>query len=126
MHFLRTRLPFLTAFFLVTIMASFACAQNLQAVKKRMLDRKPTIEALKNKGAVGEGNDGYLHVRKAVGNAQAIVNQENADRKTVYEAIARQQGVSAQVVGQRRALKIAEIEPPGHWLQKPDGSWYKK
>ena len=39
---------------------------------------------------------------------KAVVNSENTDRKLVYEAIAKKQGTTADLVGQRRALQIAE------------------
>ena len=123
---LRTQLTTLFSFTLIILLLSSAYAQNLQNVKSQMLNRKPTIDNLKSQGLIGEGNDGYLHVRKANDNAQNVVNSENADRRTVYTAIAKSQGAPVDKVGKRRAMQIAEISDPGHWIQKTDGSWYKK
>lgn len=123
---LRTQLTALFSFTLIILLASSAWTQNLNEVKARMLNRKPAIEAFKNQGVIGEGNDGYLHMRQTKTNAQKVVNSENADRRAVYEAIAKSQGASAAAVGRRRAIQIAQIAPPGQWLQKANGTWYKK
>ena len=123
---LRTQITALFSFTLILLLVSTACAQNLQSVKSRMLDRKPAIDTLKGQGLIGEGSDGYLHMRQANAGAQNVLNAENADRRTVYAAIAKSQGANVATVASRRALQLAEIASPGHWLQKPDGSWYKK
>ena len=98
---------------------------NAQGIKERMKARIPAINALKDQGVLGEGADGLLHF---VGNARpnaATVGAENADRKSVYAAIAKQQGTSAAAVGQRRALQLIQIAKPGHWIQQR-GAWKKK
>ena len=95
-------------------------------IKARMKSRLPKIVQLKAKGIVGETHDGFLAF---VGAKQAdpdLVAAENEDRKKVYQAIAKQQGTSAKVVGQRRALQIAEKAQPGEWLQDAGGKWYRK
>jgi len=122
----RTQFTVLFSLVLVVLLASSACAQNLESVKAGMLARKGTIDALKNQGAVGEGNDGYLHVRAASAEANKVVGAENGDRRVVYAAIAKNEGVPIEIVAKRRAIQIAGITAPGHWLQKEDGSWYKK
>ena len=91
-----------------------------------MLNRKPTIDALKNKGLVGEGTDGYLHVRQSGDNAEAVVNAENGDRRTVNEAIARKEGTTVEKVSSKVAAKLIETAQPGQWLWKGDGTWSKK
>ena len=55
-----------------------------------------------------------------------IVQDENNDRKEVYATIAAKQGVTADVVGKRRAEQIASKAAPGERLQNPSGQWYKK
>jgi uncharacterized protein YdbL (DUF1318 family) len=44
----------------------------------------------------------------------------------VYEAIAKQQGGTAELVGKRRAIQIAEKAETGEWLQNEQGAWYQK
>ncbi len=95
-------------------------------VKDRMLARIPAINALKDKGLIGENNRGFLEYRTGEKPQQDMVNAENQDRKTVYQAIAQDQKVDAVLVGQRRANQIAAKGDKGHWFQNADGSWYKK
>jgi uncharacterized protein YdbL (DUF1318 family) len=106
-----------------TVAVALAGAKDL---KKRMAARKPAINALKTSGIVGENNQGYLTLRKKQSDKKALVDAENADRRNVYQLIAKQQGTTAEHVGRRRALKIADIAAPGTWLQNAKGKWYKK
>ena len=95
-------------------------------IKARMKNRLPVIKELKTEGIVGEDNKGYLQF---VGGNKAkadIVAAENKDRKTVYTAIAKQQGTTAELVGKRRALQIAKRAAPGEWIQDAGGNWIQK
>lgn len=95
-------------------------------IKTRMKNRLPVIKELKAKGIVGEGNKGYLQF---VGGNKAkadVVAAENKDRKTVYAAIAKQQGTTAELVGKRRAVQIAKKANKGEWVQDASGNWNKK
>src|SRR5438270_4113090 len=74
-------------------------AEDLPAVKARMNGRLPTLVALKAKGAVGENNRGFVEVRGDDASAASVVAAENADRETVYAALAKQTGASAEQVG---------------------------
>ncbi len=100
-----------------------ACAQDIKA---RMRDRLPVIVELKAQGVVGEDNQGYLAVLKDAGDKQGVVDAENQDRRKVYTAIAKQQGTTPVLVGQRRAMQIAQNADPGTMLQDADGHWRKK
>jgi len=95
-------------------------------IKSRMQARLPQIIKLKTQGIIGENNQGLLEFRSGNKNGADIVNAENSDRRKVYNAIAKQQGVSAKLVGQKRAQQIRGKAAAGEWLQKPDGQWYKK
>jgi len=103
-----------------------ARAEDLGAVKARMSQRIAQIDQLKSSGAIGENNRGLLELRGGGGEAGAVVAAENRDRATVYAQIAKQTGASADQVGRKRAQQIASGSAPGVWLQKDDGSWYKK
>ena len=115
-------------FCLVILMTwcSSAWSEDMQAIKARMLQRKSTIDTLKKSGAVGEGADGYLHVRQATGNASSVANAENADRRTVNGIIAKKEGTTVDQVSKKVAATIMRNAKPGHWVQKPNGSWYQK
>ncbi len=96
------------------------------SIKERMAARIPAINALKDKGTIGENNKGFLEFRTGDKSSAKLVTEENKDRSTVYSMIAKKQGASPALVGQRRAKMIVENGPKGHWYQKPDNSWYKK
>ena len=106
--------------------AATLAAQDLGTVRARMAQRLPQIDALKQQGALGEDNRGYLSVREAKGDANTVSAEENKDRGVVYEAIAKQTGSTSDAVGRARAKQIAAGSAPGVWLQKEDGSWYRK
>lgn len=104
-----------------------AVAQDLGALRSRMQERLPQLDALKAQGVIGETNDGYVAVR-ADGNPQApaLVAAENADRKAVYAAIAQRTGAAADAVARARARQIAAASAQGVWLQDEGGRWYRK
>ena len=102
-------------------------ANSASEIKLNMQKRLPEINALLKKGAVGEDCNGLLAARSQLSEQeQKLIAAENADRKLVYQAIAKQQNTSAELVGQRRAKQIAEKSPAGTFLQNADGKWYQK
>jgi uncharacterized protein len=107
------------ALFMVTVVHS-------ASIKDRMAARIPAINALMDQGAIGENNKGFLEYRTGSKPQQQIVADENSDRGIVYDAISKQQGAPAALVGERRAAMIVKNGQAGHWYQKPDGTWYKK
>jgi uncharacterized protein YdbL (DUF1318 family) len=105
-----------------------ASAADADAIKNAMIARKATIESLKKSGKIGEDNKGYLAPVSSglAGDDAATIKAENADRAKVYEAIAKKQGTTAALVGQRRATQIASQAKPGEYVQAADGAWKKK
>jgi uncharacterized protein len=97
-----------------------------QDIKTRMRDRLPTLVGLKTRGVIGENNQGYLDMLKGQTEKKEVVAAENQDRRTIYAEIARKTSTTIEVVGQRRAIQIAEKASPGEWLQDAAGKWYKK
>ena len=124
------RLPRLFAmvlWVLVGIAAAARAAEGLDAVKQRMAQRLPAVDALKSRGAVGENNRALLEIRGQASVAEAeTVAAENADRELVYASLARETGRPVADVRQRRAEQIAATSRPGVWLQAADGSWRQK
>jgi hypothetical protein len=111
---------------ILTFLFTFSSLSFADEIKDRMLQRLPVINELKAKGIIGENNTGYLEFRQASSAHQAMLNEENADRKAVYIAIAKKQGATPEFVGERRAMQIAEKADPGTWLQNSTGQWYQK
>ena len=95
-------------------------------IKQRMIDRLPVIKVLKVKGVVGENNSGYLEFLEGQREQAEVIEAENSDRRQVYEAIAKQQSATVEVVGVHRAAQISEKAEPGDWLEDADGRWYRK
>ncbi len=119
-------------FFLSSLFIFIACflfmvtISHSASIKERMAARIPAINTLKDQGVVGENNKGFLEYRTAGKPQKDLIQAENTDRAAVYAAIGKNQGASPALVGERRAKMIAENEQAGHWIQKSDGSWYKK
>ncbi|MEJ2165402.1 MAG: YdbL family protein [Desulfobacterales bacterium] len=114
-------LPVFILVFMITDVHSSA-----SDIKQRMIARLPVIKSLKDKGIVGENNRGYLEFIGKKKEKAEVVAAENKDRKLVYEAIAKQQSTTVEVVGRHRAAQIAEKAQSGEWLQDANGKWYKK
>jgi uncharacterized protein len=108
------------------ILFSISSVAFAQDIKARFKERLPKIIELKSKGIIGETNQGYLDFVGGVRQMQDVVDEENRDRRIVYEEIARQQGTTVQTVGQRRALQLRDHANPGDWVQDEAGRWYRK
>lgn len=111
---------------LAGLVLSFAGSAWAQDIKARMRSRLPVIVALKAKGIVGENNQGYLTILKKPTDKQAMISAENQDRRKIYTAIAKKQGTTPELVGQRRALQILQKADPGTMVQDAGGKWRKK
>ncbi len=101
-------------------------AQDMGAIRERMVQRLSTLDSLKADGVIGENNQGFVEVRSTDNEAAKVVAAENSDREIVYAAIAKQAGSSAAQVGQARARQIASGSAAGVWVQSVSGSWYQK
>ena len=111
---------------IVTCFIFFSSYAFASGEKDRMLNRLPVINQLKTQNIVGENNKGYLSF---VGNKRVntdVIDAENIDRRTVYMDIAKKNGISLEVVEKRRVLQISKKAKPGTWLQRENGSWYRK
>lgn len=115
------------ALFVLLVFSTEAnCFAGADDIKARMKSRLPTIAQLKSEGVIGEDKNGYLGFVTSKKKEVEIVEAENSDRKKVYNAIARQQETSAELVGERRGKQIADRAKSGEWLQDEAGKWYKK
>jgi uncharacterized protein YdbL (DUF1318 family) len=102
-------------------------ADDAATINRRMSQRLPALDALKERLVIGDNNRGLVEARGSLsGDETQLVAEENNDRSAVYELIARSQSTSAEAVGRARARQIADRSKPGLWIQAPDGSWYQK
>ena len=108
------------------LILAFVAPAGAQDIKDRMRARLPVIVSLKAQGIVGEDNKGYLAILKNAGGQKGVVAAENKDRRVIYTAIAKKQGTTPALVGQRRAIQIAQKADPGTMIQDASGNWRKK
>ena len=125
------KLPLLRLFTLSAVLVLGAApvvlpAQDLGAVKTRMAQRLSRLDALKAQGVLGENNRGFVELRGGDATAGDVMAEENRDRGEVYTALAKQTGTSADQVGRARAKQLAAGSAAGVWLQREDGTWYRK
>ena len=114
-------------FILLIFSAEGNCFAGANDIKARMQQRLPTIVKLKSGGIVGENKKGFLeYVPGAAQKEAGVVSAENKDRGAVYNAIAKQQGTTPGLVGERRAIQIGQKASSGEWLQDSSGKWHKK
>lgn len=121
-------------FLLVSVIAfSFIATQARAAdhteneLKQRHEKREPEIDKLKKAGIVGETADGYLDWVKGKDKKSAdVVDEENSDRKEVYEHIAKKTKASVEQVAERAGKRNFDHASQGEYLKDKDGNWKKK
>ncbi|MBK0398420.1 YdbL family protein [Limibaculum sp. M0105] len=86
------------------------------------------LDSYRANGAVAERFDGYVEVRDpgAPGDARALVNEVNAQRRALYEKRAKETNVPVAEVGKLFATKIVEQAPKGTYFRQPSGSYVRK
>lgn len=91
---------------------------------------EPAIEKAKTDGIVGEmytGYLGYVNEGKASADLKRRVEENNAKRLSVYTNLAKQQGVSLDVVAALTAEKQINNETAGRFVMAGAGSgWQQK
>ncbi|HKK89828.1 MAG TPA: YdbL family protein [Desulfobacteraceae bacterium] len=112
-------------FFLFSLFGGQA-ALAADGIKERMKKRLPKIVQMKEQGILGENARGYLEFVTEKKPDKALVEKENRDRKTIYSAIAKQQGVSIEKVEKLRGLQIVKKAKQGEYLKNSNGNWYQK
>lgn len=113
-------------FLIIPTAVAISLTHAEEDIKSRMKSRLPTILTLKAKGIIGENNKGYLAFLGNDTSNKNVADAENKDREIVYSDIAKEQKITADVVGKRRAKQIAEKANTGEWIQKENGEWYQK
>lgn len=114
---------FFSALFLCPLISK---AESAEVIKQRMESRLNSINSLKAKGIIGENSKGFLAFVGSAKEGDDIVKAENADRASVYAAIAKKQNTTAELVGNRRALQLSQTAKAGEYVQNDKGVWSKK
>jgi uncharacterized protein YdbL (DUF1318 family) len=103
-------------------------------LKKRFEARLRDVNELKDKGFVGETFEGYLAAldqRLLSKAARRLVEDENEDRKALYESIANrvdegEKDVPARGVAQRNGRRHFEKADAQHFLRSGEHHWFLK
>jgi uncharacterized protein YdbL (DUF1318 family) len=128
---------------LTLLLTTLALGQgNNDAEKARLQDRfkqrYPTLTQLQKAGQVGETYLGLAEVTpQGDGSAKAggghggqtvrqFVDEENTDRKRLYELLAAETGATPQQVAQRDANRRFQKAEPEDWLMIREGRWVQK
>ena len=114
--------------------------------KRKVLDalqeqkfNKDDIDEFKQKGYVGENNEGFLEIRPSdelssdadqLRMVQEIIQEENNDREIIMGRVI-ELNDSLKKAERNDILGIfanmnQENSPDGTWVQQPDGKWMKK
>lgn len=81
-------------------LGAFELSGRTEFVEGALNARLPAIEALWSEGKIGENNQGYVEARAELSaKEQTLLHAENADRKAVYQAIARSTQLTPKQVG---------------------------
>ena len=87
------------------------------------------LQDLKAAKIIGENNKGYVEVRQSSGDADSLASAENQNRKTIYRAIADQNGLGSEGLNVIESV-FAEVQRDkarsGDLIQLPSGEWTSK
>ena len=120
--------------------------QKISPEKKRVLEamqdqkfNKDDIEEFKRKGYVGEGNVGFLSIRKhddladdnsLAGFVNKIVDEENSARGVIMNRVVQLNDALKNAVEENVRFIFAQMNqensPAGTWIQEQIGKWIKK
>lgn len=87
------------------------------------------LKSLKAQGILGENNRGYVELLGAAADARGLVDEENRDRKAIYEAIVLQNSLGKGALATVEGV-FAEVQrqkaSSGDRIQSPSGEWVTK
>ena len=91
--------------------------------------RYAELQSLKQKGVVGENNQGFVTPLKAMAGADPIVSGENQDRDVIYQAVVAQNQLGPNEISEVKKV-FAEVQrgkaERGDFVQLPSGEWVQK
>ena len=103
----------------------------LKATQSRR-ERRPALREWKERGCLGETNQGLLEARTGEGctaEALELMRAENADRVVIYQAFMKENNIPETDMGRVRsafAKARQERARAGDWIQLDGGQWVKK
>jgi uncharacterized protein YdbL (DUF1318 family) len=99
-----------------------------QAIESRRT-RYAELQHFKSTAAVGENNRGFVELLRPLPEATGPTEDENRDRKLIYQAIVDQNHLDPEEMGKVQEV-FAEVQRgkarPGEMIQLPSGEWVPK
>lgn len=107
--------------------ATVGMAANLGTLKARFEARYAMLSELKKRGYVGETAEGFVAAVKPAylqdARVASTIELENADRRTLYDLLGKNEGVSPEVVARRNAARNRTKAIPGEFFRDAAGVW---
>jgi len=100
----------------------------MQAINSRR-DRLGRIKSYKAQGLIGEDKQGHVGLLGGGPEVQSLVDAENRDRETIYQAQVKEKGLPADAIATIRttfAQEQRDRAEPGEKIQQPSGEWITK
>lgn len=108
----------------------------IKKIKATLKARYPRLLPFYDRGAIGENKDGYLALKdtealplKEKRDIQALLKDENDDRKSLYTEIVKSNAIEVEYVarvGQLFSQEWQKKSKPGWWIETGEGKWEKK
>ncbi len=108
----------------------------IKKIKETLKARYAKLLPLYEKGAIGEGANGYLAAKDTDGlslkekrDVQTLLSEENDDRKNLYAEIVKSNGIEdsyVERVGQLFSAEWQKKSKAGWWIEPTAGKWEKK
>lgn len=84
------------------------------------------LDTAKSRGLVGEQLNGYLGIVVKTPEVVELVSKINRKRHQAYVRIAKENGVSVEVVEQLAGRKAIKKTEQGNYVRTPSGEWIRK
>lgn len=113
----------------VATAVSFAAEidDQIDALQQKFEQRYPELRQFKKDGVIGETAEGFVAFVKGEDAAAAsLVNDENADRRTLYKLIAQKEQTTEEKVAERNARRNFRNADKGEFLRDKSGQWSQK
>jgi uncharacterized protein YdbL (DUF1318 family) len=101
-----------------------------------MKARNTAIMQFKDKGTIGETNDGMLAIRKMDGlggeeirTVKRLLRAENNDREALYKELAAANKIDPADIDKVKSIFAKTLKSkakPGHWHHNEKGNWVQK
>ena len=103
-------------------------AQADSSFATTMKERLPEVIKAKSAGTIGEGVDGFLHVRAddASADLKKMVAEENKDRMALFEILAEKTKGSKAEAAKIFSKAMVGKGKKGHWFKSSKGTWKQK